>query len=195
MKQEKTVESYIANSAYPAALKRLRKIVLQSPLRETVKWGSPCYTYDGKNIVGIVAFKSYFGLWFHQGALLADPAGVLINAQKSKTKAQRQWRMTSAEDIDEERIRRYVEEAVGIAKAGEAIKPDKAKPLRLPPELSAALRNDAALSAAFKKLRLGLRRDYADYIADAKRAETKARRLEKIKPMILTGAGLNDKYR
>jgi uncharacterized protein YdeI (YjbR/CyaY-like superfamily) len=39
--------------------------------------------------VGIGGFKSYFGLWFHQGALLTDKAGVLINAQEGRTKALR----------------------------------------------------------------------------------------------------------
>ena len=42
---------------------------------------------------------------------------------------------------------------------------------------------------------LGKRKEYAAYVIEAKREETKVKRLEKIKPMILEGIGLNDKYR
>jgi uncharacterized protein YdeI (YjbR/CyaY-like superfamily) len=50
-------------------------------------------------------------------------------------------------------------------------------------------------SGSFNKLTPGRRREYADYVAEAKRAETKARRIEKILPMIRSGSGLNDTYR
>lgn len=68
----------------------LRRLLLTLPLEETVKWGSPCYTCKGRNVVGIGGFKQYFGLWFFQGALLEDAGGRLVNAQEGKTKALRQ---------------------------------------------------------------------------------------------------------
>ncbi len=92
-KRHKTVDDYIeAAEPWQDELIRLRKILRSTDLEETVKWGAPCYTHDGKNVVGMASFKSYVGLWFHQGALLGDKKKVLINAQEGKTKALRQWR-------------------------------------------------------------------------------------------------------
>ncbi|MCZ6643031.1 MAG: DUF1801 domain-containing protein [Gammaproteobacteria bacterium] len=56
-----------------------RKILPNTGLEETTKWGGPCYTFDGKNVVGLGSFKSYFGLWFFHGVLLKDDRRVLIN--------------------------------------------------------------------------------------------------------------------
>jgi len=175
-------------------LRTLRKILLASGLEETVKWGSPCYTHGGENVVGLGAYKSYFGLWFYQGVLLPDSQKVLVNAQKGKTKALRQWRFTD-EVVDEERVVEYLRAAIEIQESGKRIKAERGRPVEIPPELGSALSSDAEAREAFDKLTLGRRREYADYVADAKRAETKARRIDKILPMIRSGAGLNDTYR
>lgn len=74
----------------------------------------PIYTLDTMNVVGMGAFKSYFGLWFFNGATLSDEHGVLINAQEGKTKSLRQWRFTSADELDDQRILAYLEEAIDI---------------------------------------------------------------------------------
>ena len=109
MRRASSVDDYIDHAGqWQEELVRLREILCSTPLTEEVKWGGPCYTWNGKNIVGIGAFKSYFGLWFHQGALLKDDKKVLINAQEGKTRALRQWRMTSSADIKPGVIKRYV---------------------------------------------------------------------------------------
>ena len=196
MKQSNSVDDYIRDAEHwQAELKSLRKILLSCSLTEETKWGTPCYTYNGKNVVGLGGFKSYFGLWFHQGALLNDNNKVLTNAQEGKTKALRQWRMSSAKDIKPNIIRRYVRESIAKFDAGEEIKADRDQPVVVPAELSAELNRSKGAAAAFRKLRKGQQREYADYISAAKRAETKRTRLEKILPMISAGVGLNDKYR
>ena len=66
-------EGFIAKQdQWKSTLIELRKIILSTGLEETIKWGTPVYTYSSKNIVGIGSFKSYAGLWFFQGALLKD---------------------------------------------------------------------------------------------------------------------------
>ena len=195
MQKAKTVDNYYANAAWHDEIARIRRILLNTPLDEELKWGAPCYTFDSKNVVGVASFKSYFGLWFYQGALLRDESGVLINAQKGTTKALRQWRMTSAGEIKSGLIRAYVKEATQLVKDGRKIGPAKNKPLVVPPELKTAFENNTKAAKAFSKMRVGLQREYADYIADAKQAATKARRLDKILPMIVAGEGLHDKYR
>ena len=58
----------------------LRKLIRETRLEETVKWDAPCYTLNGKNVLGIASFKSYVGLWFHNGVFLKDSADHLIQA-------------------------------------------------------------------------------------------------------------------
>ena len=83
MRRANSVEDYIANAvAWHDELQQLCDILRTTQLTEELKWGAPCFTWNGKNIVGVGAFKSYFGLWFHQGALLKDDRKVLINAQE-----------------------------------------------------------------------------------------------------------------
>ncbi len=196
MKRSKTVEQYIAaHDQWHDELVKLREVVLTSGLDETIKWGAPVYTLDSKNVVGIGAFKSYFGLWFYQGALIDDSAGVLINAQEGKTKALRQWRMTHRRDLKVRTVKAYVKQAIDIQKRGLAMRPERAKSLDMPAELAAALGSNRKARGAFDKLTPGRQREYAGYIAEAKRADTKARRIEKILPMITAGKGLNDRYR
>jgi len=196
MKRFKTVDEYIENADHwQDELIRLREILNSMRLEETVKWGGPCYTHEGKLVVGMGAFKSYCGLWFFQGALLEDKDNVLINAQEGRTKALRQWRFESKAAIKARAIKAYVKEAIALQSAGKEIKPSRAKPLVIPPELQAALAKKKRALVAFTALTKGRQREYADYVAEAKRAETKASRLEKILPMIAAGVGLNDKYR
>lgn len=196
MQRAKSVDDYIKNVPHwGAEVARLRQILASTPLEETVKWGGPCYTWKGKNVVGLGAFKSYFGLWFHQGALLDDDAGVLINAQEGKTKALRQWRMTAASEIKPTIIKRYVKRAIALVDSGNEITADRDQPVVVPGELRKAMRRHKGATAAFRNLRKGLQREYADYVASARRDETRQRRVEKILPMITAGKGLNDKYR
>jgi uncharacterized protein YdeI (YjbR/CyaY-like superfamily) len=184
MKRAETVDEYIDSAAdWKGALVRLRKILNSTELEETVKWGAPCYTIDGKNVVGVGAYKAYCGLWFFQGALLADKRNLLINAQDGKTKALRQWRFQSTSEIDARLIKAYVKEA---------IKPER---VELLPELAGALRADKKTRGGFEALTPGKQREYASHIADAKREATKLSRLEKVLPMIRDGKGLHDKYR
>lgn len=195
MMKAKTVDDFFERtSVHNEELRTLREIVLSTGLVETVKWGHPVYTSDGKNIVGLGSFKSYFGLWFFQGVLLKDPAKRLINAQEGITNAQRQMRFNTADEIDRGLIVSYIEEAVANERAGKKIKP-QSKPLIVPPELQAVLDSDPPLAEVFDSLGLTKKRDYCEYIEVAKRAETKQQRLEKIIPMIREGLGMNDRYR
>ena len=196
MKRHNTVDAYIDQSGeWRDALMLLRRIMNDTELEETVKWGGPCYTINGKNVLGLGAFKSYVGIWFHQGALLSDPYKVLINAQEGTTKALRQWRFNNIDEIDETGIKTYVAEAIENQKQGIVIKADRNKQLPVPPELMHALVNNPQAKSCFDELTKGKQREYAEYIAEAKREETKQKRLEKVLPMILVKRGLNDKYR
>jgi uncharacterized protein YdeI (YjbR/CyaY-like superfamily) len=196
VKKNKTVDEFIDSfETWNAELVKLRSILQSTELEETVKWGAPVYTYDGKNVVGIGGFKSYFGLWFFQGVLLADRKKLLINAQEGRTKALRQMRFQSIGEIDARSIRAYVKEAIGLVKQGVEVKPARGKPLTIPPELQTAFRKRKKAQLRFGKMTPGKRREYADYVASAKQDATKQERIDKILPMIESGVGLHDKYR
>ena len=195
MKMAKTPEEYFAdNPDYLDILEKLRSILLNTELEEKMKWGIPTYCLKDKNVAGIGAFKSYAGIWFFNGVFLKDPENVLINAQEGKTKGMRQWRFEAIGELDEALILTYIKEAIENQKAGKEVKPEK-KPLVIPEELKEALASDSQLSETFDGLSLSVKREYAEHISEAKREETKQKRLEKIIPMILDGVGLNDKYK
>lgn len=119
MKKVSSVEEYIENNEqWSEALKQLRTIILNTALEETVKWGMPTYCINGKNVLGLGAFKHHFCIWFHQGVFLKDEQNVLINAQENKTKAMRQMRFSSIDDINEALVLSYVQEAINNQKAG-----------------------------------------------------------------------------
>ncbi|GAB5403248.1 MAG: hypothetical protein Aurels2KO_14790 [Aureliella sp.] len=196
MRKFSSVDDYMASlETFKHEAHVLRQVVLKSGLDECVKWSFPCYTDNGKNIVGLGVFKSYFGLWFFDGAQIDDKHNVLINAQEGKTRAMRQWRMTAADEIRPRIIGSYIKAARKVAADGKTIKPQRTKTVGIPPELKSALSASSKLEEAFAQLRPARQREFAQYIADAKRPDTKLRRIEKITPMILENVGLHDKYR
>ncbi len=65
---------------WPEELRELRRIALDSELTENHKWGVACYTYGGKNVSLLAAFKDYASFSFFKGALLPDPKNLLVQA-------------------------------------------------------------------------------------------------------------------
>jgi len=194
--EQKKVTDYIAKQAkFSDGLGLLRKIVLQTELDETVKWGLPTYTLDGKVAVSIAGFKNHFTLWFHQGVFLADKHKKLVNAQEGKTKSMRQWRFKSNSEVEPKLIKQYLAETVSNFKAGKIAKPERKSQLDIPVELSAALQASQKLRSRFASLTPGKQREYAEYIAGAKQEKTRLSRIDKAVDLILAGVGLNDKYK
>src|SRR3954470_24407289 len=96
-------------------LEKLRTIVLDCQLTEELKWGVPCYTFQGGNIVLIHVFKEYCALLFFKGALLHDTNGILIQ-QTENVQATRQIRFTGVQEISdmEPIIKAYIYEAIEV---------------------------------------------------------------------------------
>lgn len=196
MKKVSSVEEYIeVNSHFSDALTLLRDLINSTQLDESLKWSAPVYSLNGKNVVGLGAFKQHFGIWFFNGVFLKDEQQLLVNAQE-KTKALRQMRFESIEDIDKAAVLAYVKEAIENQKLGKELKPErKGKTVVIPKELSTVLKVNSELNTSFKALTPGKQREYCEYIESAKREATKLTRLDKITPMILKGVGLHDKYK
>ncbi len=196
MKKVGSVDEYIeVHSHFGKGLAILRDIINSTELEETLKWGAPVYTLNGKNVLGIGAFKNHFGIWFFNGVFLKDEKKLLVNAQE-KTKALRQMRFESQSEIDRNSVLAYVKEAIENQKLGKELKPEKkGNKVIIPRELAEILQKNKVLLDAFKSLTPYKQREYAEYIDTAKRVETKQSRLNKIIPMISKGKGLNDKYK
>lgn len=191
----KKIDDYLKkHSRWSDQLSQLREILCACAVDETVKWGAPAYTVNGKLIITMGAFKSHYVLWFHQGVFLKDNAGKLINAQEGVTKGLRQWRFEADDTVNPKLVTQYVNEAIDNQLAGKTIKPEP-KPMNMPTEFAAALEVDNNLQLAFSNLSPGKQKEYAHYVSDAKQQKTRLSRIEKITPMILSGVGLNDRYR
>lgn len=185
---------WMKNDQWSEELEKLVAIIAKTELVATKKWGGDVYTINNKNVIGIGGFKNYFTIWFWNGVFLKDEAKVLVNANEGVTKGLRQWRFTSAAELDEKLILRYVNEAIANEKAGLSIKPEKKEAMKCD-FLEAELTKDAHLKKAFEAFSPYKQKEFWEYMASAKQEKTKITRFEKIKPMILEGKGLNDKYR
>ena len=180
---------------WPNEVQQLLEIIRKTGLEETVKWGEKTFTHNGRNVVGCLGFKNHFVLWFYNGVFLSDPYRVLQNAQEGKTKAMRQWRFQSADEINEVKILEYIQEAIQNEAEGKVWKPEKSTELEVPALFQEKLDNDSKLKSSFESLSSSKQKEYLEYLITAKREATQVSRMEKIIPMILEGKGLNDKYR
>ena len=172
---------------------KLRTILLDCPLAEELKWGVPCYTFQGKNIVLMHGFKDYCALLFVKGALLKDESGILIT-QTENVQSARQARFTNVREIVEQEpiLKEYVFEAIEVEASGLRVKYKKTTEFSMPEEFQNKLDEDPALQDAFESLTPGRQRGYLLYFSAPKQSKTRTARVEKYMEKILDGKGLND---
>jgi len=177
-----------------AEIETLRHIVLECGLEEQIKWGVPCYTLLGKNVVMVSAFKEYACLSFFKGSLLKDPAKILVK-QGEHGQGGRILKFTEqAQILDQtDTIKAYVLEAMAIEKEGKKVEV-KREPMAIPEDLLPVFKADQELLDAFLRLTPGRQRGYLIYFTQPKQLSSKLNRIEKYRSMILEGIGLNDKY-
>jgi uncharacterized protein YdeI (YjbR/CyaY-like superfamily) len=171
----------------------LRRIVLDCPLDEELKWGKPCYAFEGNNIVLIHGFKEYCALLFIKGALLKDAEGILIQ-QTENVQAARQVRFTNVREIAklEPVLKAYIQEAIEVEKAGLKVNYKSGAEFTIPEELQKKFDETPASKAAFGALTPGRQRGYILYFSAPKQSKTRESRIEKYRQQILKGQGLND---
>ena len=173
--------------------KKLRTIVLDCGLTEELKWGKPCYTFQGSNVVLIHGFKDYCALLFFKGALLKDAKGVLVQ-QTENVQAARQFRFTNLREIAEKEttLKAYIKEAIDVEKAGLEVDYKKTSEFKISEEFQNKVDEIPALKIAFDALTPGRQRGYILYFSAAKQSKTRESRIEKCMQQILNGKGLND---
>lgn len=188
------VDAFLSKAkAWRKEFEKLRTIVLGFPLTEELKWGNPCYAYQGRNVVLMHGFKEYCALLFFKGALLTDSEGVLVKPGEN-TQAGRQMRFADLREIVQREavVKAYVREAVETEKAGAKVTLKKTAEFAFPDELRRKLDEMPALKAAFEALTPGRQRAYLLHFSGAKQSKTREARIEKCTRAILEGKGLND---
>lgn len=177
-------------------MRQIRRIVLDCMLDEDVKWGVPCYTLKGKNVVLIHGFKEYCALLFMKGALLKDELGIL-HQQTENVQSGRQIRFTNTKEILEleSELKAYIFEAIEVEKSGLKIKAKTTSEFHVVDEFKEILSADIKLKTAFENLTPGRQRAYLLHFAQPKQSATRISRIEKCIPQILLGIGIHDEYR
>ena len=174
-------------------LKFLRHIIQDCGLTEQAKWGVPCYTFRGKNVLILSAFVNYCSVNFFKGSLLNDPKNILQKPGEN-SQATRVIRVTNLDEIKalEADIKAFIYQAIELEKAG--LKVDyKKNPEPIPEELETKMDNDPIFKNAFGALTRGRQRGYILYFSAPKQSKTRESRIEKCVEKILNGQGLHDR--
>lgn len=189
-----TVDELIAKAKkWQPELTELRRIVLESGLTEEVKWYQPCYSYEGKNLIILGSFKEFCTLSFFKGALLKDPKKIL-EFQGQNSQSAKVAKFTNVQQIKtlEPVLKSYIQEMIALEKAGVKVEFKKIEEHPAPEELEAFFKEDPAFEKAFKSLTPGRQRAYMLHFSSAKQSTTRISRIEKYKPQIFEGKGIND---
>jgi len=192
------VDAYVAKAAPFAKpiLKHVRELVHAAcpEVEETLKWSMPAFIYRGKIMCGMAAFKEHctFGFW-HQGM------EEVIGPENSDTAMGSFGRLRSVEDLPSDRVMtRFIRKAVALndsdIPARQRAPRAQSAPLPVPADLAAALKKNKTAAAAFEKLAPGQRKEYIEWITEAKRDETRLKRLTTALEWIAEGKRRNWKY-
>lgn len=177
-------------------LTALRKISLASGLTEELKWGKPCYSFQGGNVVILQGFKDTCALLFAKGALLKDPRK-LLEKPGEHTQAARRIPFTSVEQIVKltPTLKDYLKEAIAVEESGVEVEYKKITEYPVLEELQQKLDESPPFRHAFESLTPGRQRGYYMFFAAPKQTQTRLARIEKCRAQILQGRGLNDDYK
>lgn len=174
-------------------METLRAILLDCGLTEELKWGKPCYAFEGGNVTVIQGFKAYCAVLFFKGVLMPDPHGMLVKTG-ANTRVGRQIRFTSVEEIakSKAKVKSYIQAAIELEKSGVKVELPDDEDIKVPEEFEKVLAENPALKKAFKALTPGRQRGYYFYFSQPKQSKTRTSRIEKCVPRILDGKGMMD---
>jgi uncharacterized protein YdeI (YjbR/CyaY-like superfamily) len=191
--QNPKVEAFVSRAkAWQGELRKLRSLLLQCGLDEDLKWGKPCFMFEGTNVAIIQPFKEHLSLMFFKGTLFEDRLG-LLRSQGQNTQSALRLEFTSEAQIKKAVVESYVKEAIAVERAGHKVDFKAKRELELPKELQQVLRKDRKLAQAFRALTPGRQRGYVLYFTGAKQSRTITARIEKHIPNILAGKGMHDR--
>ena len=198
-KKDRRVDAYIAKSpdfAQPI-LKYLREVIHEAcpDVVETMKWSSPTFDYLGL-MVGFAAFKQHCVLGFWKSPLLTLNGKPLSKEMESG--AGQFGKLTSIADLPaRSKLKKLVKDAAKLNESGASVPraPRVAlRPVVVPADLSKALHKNARAKATFEAFSPSHKREYVEWIVEAKASETRQRRLDTAIEWISDGKPRNWKY-
>jgi uncharacterized protein YdeI (YjbR/CyaY-like superfamily) len=186
------IDAFVSRAkTWQGEIQKLRSILLACGLDEALKWGKPCFAFEGNNIAIIQPFKEHCSLMFFKGALLDDKHG-LLRSQGENTQSALRLEFTSEAQIKKSVLQHYVKSAIAVEQAGLEVDFKAKRELELPAELLQAFSKHKQLEKAFRALTPGRQRGYVMHFSAAKQSQTRSARIEKCTPQILAGKGMND---
>ena len=194
-KKDPRVDAYIKKAAPFAQpiLKHLRAVVHEAcpDVEETLKWGMPAFMHQGI-MCGIAAFKHHCTFGFWKGKL------VLGGSMRPSDDAMGQFgQITTLAGLPSKQvIAGYVKKAAALNEAGIAVKrlTRPKPPLRTPADLRAALAKNRRALATFEAFSPSARREYVEWVTEAKQPVTRARRIATTVEWVAEGKKRNWKY-
>lgn len=191
------VDVYIERSAPFARpiLAHLREVVHDAcpDVEETMKWSFPHFMYEGM-LCSMAGFKQHCAFGFWKGGLVLGATGKSAEAMGSF------GRITALSDLPSKgKLRAYVRKAMALNEAGVTARPPKRAPrkrpaLPVPAYFTAALRKNARALATFEGFSPSHRREYVEWVTEAKGEETRQRRLATAIEWMAEGKSRNWKY-
>lgn len=175
-----------------AICKKLRKLILSTDpaMVEDWKWG-PNYYLNGM-VCGFWGFDKFVTLNFFQGALLKDPYKILkMNAGNVRA---RHIKFTDVKEIKEDVILEYIFEAIDNNLKGHFIREAKDKTVIIPDDVKKAFKT-AKLLPYFETLAYSHRKEYMMWINDAKKEETRLKRIHQAIEKLASKEMMHDKYK
>jgi len=192
------IDAYIERAAPFAQpiLKRLREIVRRAcpSVAETIKWGMPSFEYKGP-LASMAAFKQHATFGFLKHSLLNDPTGAL--QQRDRTAMGNFGCLRTLADLPSDAtLARLVKAAAKLNDDGVKVpRSTRAKkPVPVPADFAKALRAVPKARATFDAFPPSHRREYLEWITEAKRPETRAKRMATAILWLSQGKGRNWKY-
>lgn len=191
------VDAYIARSADFAQpiLERARALVHEAcpQVEETIKWGMPTFVYGGGILCGMAAFKQHasFGFWKH---------ALVVGQGEPRDGMGSFGKMTQVSDLPPKKsLLPMIRKAMQLNEQGIKQTPaqTRSKPrpaLVAPDDLLAALRDNPPAWATFQGFPPGKQRDYVEWVIEAKREDTRSRRIAQAVEWMAEGKSRNWKY-
>lgn len=198
--KNKAVDAYIAKSAPFAQpiLKHLRSLVHETcpETVEKIKWGFPHFDYLGEMLCSMAAFKQHCSFGFWKAALMKEVS--LMDNARQETAMGHLGKISSLKDLpSDKKLKSWIREAMKLNETGQKQarpKPAPAKEIPVPEDVQAALNKNKKALAHFEKFPPSHRKEYLQWITEAKTAPTRERRLAQMLEWVAEGKGRNWKY-
>jgi uncharacterized protein YdeI (YjbR/CyaY-like superfamily) len=195
MTRDPRIDAYVAKQADFARpiLDHLRAAIHRAcpKVEETLKWSMPHFQYRGQMMAGMAAFKAHATFGFWRGKEVVGETGAERDAMGQF------GRLTSLDDLPApEVLDGLIRKAMALNEAGRKPKPKPAPkpPAETPDDLRQALDSNPAARSTFDEFPPSARRDYVDWVVEAKRPETRAKRIAQAVEWIAEGKRRNWKY-